>query len=109
MLDPYAVNTTIRALDGADSTIARRNAFDERNVLVGELAAKGAEKASAPFTRRRMALFGAAFALATAAFAGVMLTSPPTSEAARLDGISVQDLHARAPLDLGSAETGHEN
>lgn len=109
MLDPYAVNTTIRALDGADRTIARRNAFDERNVLVGELAAKGAEKASAPFTRRRMALFGAAFALAAGAFATVMLTAPPTSEAADVEGISIQTLHARASLDLDSAEFGNEN
>lgn len=108
MFAPHTIRTTTRAQD-EEHEVALRNAVAERNLLVGELAAKGGERAAAPFTKRRMALFGAAFALATAAFAGVMLYSPPTSEAADIEGISIARLHASAPLSLGAAEAGHEH
>lgn len=109
MIDPYDLNGALRPDTTADRKAARQTALAERNALVGELAAKGGQTAAAPFTRRRMALFGAAFAVAATAFAAVMLTSPPVSEAARIEGISIQSLQAKAPLSLGTAESGHEN
>ena len=55
--------------------------------------------AMTPRTRRRLTLFATAFALATGAFWGTMLTTPPVTEAAS-KGFSVLELQRGAPLDL---------
>ena len=52
-----------------------------------------------PRTRRRLTLFAAAFGLATAAFWGTILTTPPVTEAAS-KGFSALELQRNAPLDL---------
>lgn len=109
MFDPYTVNTTSRLAGASQRLAARRNAHAQRNALVAELAAKGGETAAAPFTRRRMTLFGAALVLATVAFAFGMFAAPPVSEAADVEGLSIAGLQAGAPLDMGAAEFGYEN
>lgn len=50
-------------------------------------------------TKRRLGMFGAAFAVATGAFWATMLTTPPTTEAAN-PGFSISDLQRNAPRDL---------
>ena len=57
--------------------------------------------AMTPRTRRRVTLFAAAFAVATGAFWGTMLTTPPVTVAAG-KGFSVLELQRNAPLDLPS-------
>ena len=52
-----------------------------------------------PRAKRRLGVFAAAFAVATGAFWGTMLTSPPVSEAAN-PSFFIHELHLKAPLDL---------
>ena len=52
-----------------------------------------------PKAKRGLGIFATAFAVATGAFWGTMLTSPPVSEAAH-PGVFIHDLHLRAPLNL---------
>ena len=85
-----------------------QNAAHERDVLLGELAAKGGQRA-ATLPGQRVAMRGAALAAATASVAGVMLRSPPTAEADMLESISIKTMRARTPPDLGSAEFITEN
>lgn len=48
----------------------------------------------------RVRLFASALVVATAAFWAVMLTVPPTTEAALKSGFDIGELHRQAPTDL---------
>lgn len=58
---------------------------------------------------RRISTFGTAFAVAGALFWATMLTTPPTSEAAKVEAVSIRALQMNAAPALPMAVSGHAN
>jgi hypothetical protein len=97
-----AVMHTIHHLsDGSiDYDFYRQNALQQRSAYMNDmLSGQTLLPSMSVQRRRRVKLFAAAFALATAAFWSTMLTVPPTTEAGA-PAFSVDTLQRNAPLDL---------
>jgi hypothetical protein len=84
-----------------DYELHRAQALRSRRAYIGGLLPQVELPQAGPVARRRIKMFAAAFAVATAAFWATMATMPPTTEASA-PAFSVGDLHRSAPLSLPS-------